>query len=208
MICFPNAKINIGLNITGRRPDGFHNIETVLFPVELCDVLEFVEDRNPGNADYRLNVTGLEWLGHIGASEGDYFILAYAGQNNASTVASSQWGGEFRNDSGIDLNIAFSLGSIPVTRGSKNLYCSKVRFWLSDADASNKVDRIRCWIDANATASVDDSSGWAAGEIGTWQEFTFTATQIEKNLQVYLDTTCATQAALGIVAVQAFLYYA
>lgn len=60
MICFPNAKINIGLNITGRRPDGFHNIETVLFPVELCDVLEFVEDRNPGETDYRLNVTGLE----------------------------------------------------------------------------------------------------------------------------------------------------
>ena len=60
MICFPNAKINIGLNITGRRSDGFHNIETILFPVELCDVLEFVEDKNPGDKDYRLNTTGLE----------------------------------------------------------------------------------------------------------------------------------------------------
>jgi 4-diphosphocytidyl-2-C-methyl-D-erythritol kinase len=60
MICFPNAKINIGLNITGRRPDGFHSIETVLFPVELCDILEFVEDKNPGEADFRLSCTGID----------------------------------------------------------------------------------------------------------------------------------------------------
>ena len=60
MICFPNAKINIGLNITGRRPDGFHSIETVLFPVELCDVLEFVEDKNPGKTDFRLSCTGID----------------------------------------------------------------------------------------------------------------------------------------------------
>jgi 4-diphosphocytidyl-2-C-methyl-D-erythritol kinase len=43
MICFPNAKINIGLNVVEKRPDGFHNIETVFCPVELCDILEFIE---------------------------------------------------------------------------------------------------------------------------------------------------------------------
>jgi 4-diphosphocytidyl-2-C-methyl-D-erythritol kinase len=42
MIGFPNAKINIGLNITEKRPDGFHNLETVFFPVSWCDALEFV----------------------------------------------------------------------------------------------------------------------------------------------------------------------
>jgi 4-diphosphocytidyl-2-C-methyl-D-erythritol kinase len=42
MISFPNAKINIGLHITEKRPDGFHNLETVFFPVEWCDALEFV----------------------------------------------------------------------------------------------------------------------------------------------------------------------
>ena len=42
MIVFPNAKINIGLNITEKRPDGFHNLETVFFPVGWCDALEFV----------------------------------------------------------------------------------------------------------------------------------------------------------------------
>ena len=43
MILFPNAKINLGLFITEKRPDGFHNIETILFPIPLCDALECVE---------------------------------------------------------------------------------------------------------------------------------------------------------------------
>ncbi len=60
MICFPNAKINIGLNITGRRSDGFHNIETVLFPIELCDVLEFIEDSNNNNGSYKIYCSGIE----------------------------------------------------------------------------------------------------------------------------------------------------
>jgi 4-diphosphocytidyl-2-C-methyl-D-erythritol kinase len=42
MIVFPNAKINIGLHITEKRTDGFHNLETVFFPVGWSDVLEFV----------------------------------------------------------------------------------------------------------------------------------------------------------------------
>ena len=42
MIAFPNAKINLGLNIVERRPDGYHNIETVFFPIPLTDVLEIV----------------------------------------------------------------------------------------------------------------------------------------------------------------------
>jgi 4-diphosphocytidyl-2-C-methyl-D-erythritol kinase len=42
MISFPNAKINLGLNIVSKRPDGYHNIETVFYPVHWCDVLEIV----------------------------------------------------------------------------------------------------------------------------------------------------------------------
>ncbi len=41
MICFPNAKINLGLQVTRRREDGFHNLRSVFFPVPLFDVLEF-----------------------------------------------------------------------------------------------------------------------------------------------------------------------
>ncbi|MDR2622054.1 MAG: 4-(cytidine 5'-diphospho)-2-C-methyl-D-erythritol kinase [Dysgonamonadaceae bacterium] len=42
MICFPNAKINLGLHIVSKRSDGYHNIETVFYPIPLCDVLEIV----------------------------------------------------------------------------------------------------------------------------------------------------------------------
>ena len=45
MITFPNAKINLGLNIVERRPDGYHNIETVFYPIGLNDVLEIVPAR-------------------------------------------------------------------------------------------------------------------------------------------------------------------
>lgn len=40
MITFPNAKINLGLNIVGKRPDGYHNLETVFYPVPIEDALE------------------------------------------------------------------------------------------------------------------------------------------------------------------------
>lgn len=43
MISFPNAKINIGLNITEKRTDGFHNLETVFFPIGWSDALEIAE---------------------------------------------------------------------------------------------------------------------------------------------------------------------
>jgi 4-diphosphocytidyl-2-C-methyl-D-erythritol kinase len=43
LIAFPNAKINIGLRVTEKRPDGFHNIETCFYPVQWCDALEIVE---------------------------------------------------------------------------------------------------------------------------------------------------------------------
>lgn len=41
MISFPIAKINIGLNIIRKRPDGFHDLETVFYPVGISDGLEF-----------------------------------------------------------------------------------------------------------------------------------------------------------------------
>ena len=44
MISFPNCKINLGLHVVGRRPDGYHDLETLFLPVtDLCDELEIVE---------------------------------------------------------------------------------------------------------------------------------------------------------------------
>ena len=47
MICYPNAKINLGLNIIKKRSDGFHNISSVIYPIQdLYDVLEIVESNS------------------------------------------------------------------------------------------------------------------------------------------------------------------
>ena len=42
MLCFPNWKINLGLYITNKRPDGYHDLETVFYPLALKDALEVV----------------------------------------------------------------------------------------------------------------------------------------------------------------------
>lgn len=53
MIVFPNAKINIGLFVTEKRPDGFHNLETVFYPIGLSDILEIVKMEGPaGECDF------------------------------------------------------------------------------------------------------------------------------------------------------------
>lgn len=43
MVGFPNAKINIGLHVTSKRPDGYHNLESIFYPVNLTDALEIVK---------------------------------------------------------------------------------------------------------------------------------------------------------------------
>ena len=57
MICFPNAKINLGLNVVSRRDDGFHDIDTVMVPVGFCDILEII----PAQRDTaEFSLSGLE----------------------------------------------------------------------------------------------------------------------------------------------------
>ncbi|MDO3626151.1 4-(cytidine 5'-diphospho)-2-C-methyl-D-erythritol kinase [Mucilaginibacter sp. BT774] len=60
MIVFPSAKINIGINITGRRSDGYHNIETVFYPLPIYDALEAL----PGD-ELTFHSSGLEIPGRI-----------------------------------------------------------------------------------------------------------------------------------------------
>lgn len=60
MITYPNAKINLGLNIISKRPDGYHNLETVFYPIPLCDTLS-VEAMPAGTqpqSDYLFNIEG------------------------------------------------------------------------------------------------------------------------------------------------------
>ena len=58
MICFPNAKINLGLNIVSQRNDGFHNLETIFYPINLKDGLEITNSNS--NEQYQLFQTGIK----------------------------------------------------------------------------------------------------------------------------------------------------
>lgn len=58
MICFPNAKVNLGLNIVSKRTDGYHNIETVFYPIDLKDALEILPSND--RKAYRLFETGIK----------------------------------------------------------------------------------------------------------------------------------------------------
>lgn len=69
MIVFPNAKINIGLNVVSRRADGYHNLETIFYPVSLCDALEMVE-----SDETRLTTSGVVI---DGPAENNLILKAY-----------------------------------------------------------------------------------------------------------------------------------
>ncbi len=43
MLAFANAKINLGLNLTEKRNDGYHNLETIFYPIKLKDVVEIID---------------------------------------------------------------------------------------------------------------------------------------------------------------------
>lgn len=58
MILFPNAKINIGLQVTGKRPDGYHNLDTVFLPIPLKDSLEVVEKKQDDGNECTLHLRG------------------------------------------------------------------------------------------------------------------------------------------------------
>jgi 4-diphosphocytidyl-2-C-methyl-D-erythritol kinase len=50
VIIFPNCKINLGLHITGKRNDGYHDLETIFYPVPFCDGLEIIHNQDPHTA--------------------------------------------------------------------------------------------------------------------------------------------------------------
>ena len=67
MTSHPIAKINLGLNVVERRPDGYHNLETVFFPVPICDELEVVPQPSTLNPqpDCSLSLEGIAIEGDV-----------------------------------------------------------------------------------------------------------------------------------------------
>ena len=63
MVAFPNCKINLGLNILRRREDGYHDLETIFYPLPLCDILEAVR-----SIELQFTATGRDIPGDPGAN--------------------------------------------------------------------------------------------------------------------------------------------
>ena len=76
MVVFPNAKINLGLNVISKRTDGFHDIESVFLPVPWTDILEVVENKkyNVGQPKINLKLSGIEIPG---SPEGNLCVKAF-----------------------------------------------------------------------------------------------------------------------------------
>ncbi len=71
MIVFPNCKINFGLNIISKRGDGYHNLETVFYPLPFYDVLEIIQSNNTQN---ELFISGIDIKGE---KENNLCLKAY-----------------------------------------------------------------------------------------------------------------------------------
>jgi 4-diphosphocytidyl-2-C-methyl-D-erythritol kinase len=69
MVSFPPCKINLGLHVIGKRPDGYHDLETCFYPVPWTDILEVI----PANA-FAFSLSGLEIPG---ASDQNLCVKAY-----------------------------------------------------------------------------------------------------------------------------------
>ena len=59
MIVYPHAKINIGLHVTKKREDGFHDLKSVFYPITLCDILEVVKDESKANGEFIFTSSGI-----------------------------------------------------------------------------------------------------------------------------------------------------
>lgn len=59
MLIYPNAKINLGLNVVNRRADGYHNIETIFYPVKIQDALEVI-----ASDELQFTTSGIEIPGY------------------------------------------------------------------------------------------------------------------------------------------------
>jgi 4-diphosphocytidyl-2-C-methyl-D-erythritol kinase len=58
MILFSQAKVNIGLHITELRPDGFRNLQSVMAPIGLCDILE-IQPSASGKSALKFSLSGI-----------------------------------------------------------------------------------------------------------------------------------------------------
>ncbi|MGZ5247702.1 MAG: 4-(cytidine 5'-diphospho)-2-C-methyl-D-erythritol kinase [Flavitalea sp.] len=100
MIVFPNCKINLGLNITRKRPDGYHDLETVFYPLPLQDILEVIQDQN-----------------FAGNRESSIKILSESGIQKDSNIKAEQ--------TLLTSRLAFTQSGLPISGDSSTNLCVK-----------------------------------------------------------------------------------
>jgi len=72
MISFPNCKINLGLHIVNKRADGFHNLETIFYPIPLSDAIEIITSSSTNGVTYTSSGNAID-----GAADDNLCIKAY-----------------------------------------------------------------------------------------------------------------------------------
>ena len=80
MVTFPNCKINLGLSIIRKRTDGYHELETVFYPIQIKDALEIIESRNStqsGASDGNNVQCSISGLSIDGVIENNLCVKAY-----------------------------------------------------------------------------------------------------------------------------------
>ena len=77
MILYPNAKINIGLKVLRKRDDGFHELETLFYPVELADILEVVEGKELKIEQYGIGIPAVAGKEGLMNPEENICVKAY-----------------------------------------------------------------------------------------------------------------------------------
>jgi 4-diphosphocytidyl-2-C-methyl-D-erythritol kinase len=81
VVVFPNCKINLGLHVVRKRADGYHDLETIFYPLPLRDALEIVRretaNGNPNTADNRPVTLQMSGLPVQGKPEDNLCIKAY-----------------------------------------------------------------------------------------------------------------------------------
>lgn len=74
MITFPNAKINLGLDVVERRPDGYHNLETIFYPIPLQDILEITPATEEDAPEYTFKMFNARF---DGSDDDNLVVKAY-----------------------------------------------------------------------------------------------------------------------------------
>jgi len=74
VVTFPNCKINLGLNVIRKREDGYHELQTVFYPIDVCDALELIKHNDEPQEDIQFLTTGIPINGN---SKDNLCIKAY-----------------------------------------------------------------------------------------------------------------------------------